>query len=178
MHATCSPALMGWEIGVASGDDEGEGAAVVGGRVERVERLELVEGLEPCLGAGPGVFGDRACSYSGFVAAVKLNLNLTSFDTLPPLRPLPSSSEDGVSAGLRKLLSLGGGLAAAVALRLDLVMRSVGVSSAVLCEFVSAILLKALSAIVSISSAKVFLSSATNLYGFHLERCRPERVDE
>lgn len=64
MHATCSPALMGWEIGVASwevegeGEGEGEGAAVLGGRVERVERLELVEGFEPCLGAGPGVFGD------------------------------------------------------------------------------------------------------------------------
>lgn len=110
------------------------------------------------------------------MAAVKPNLNLTS---LPTLRPLPSSSGGEFSAGLRKLSSLDEGLAAAVARRLDLVMwMGVGVSSAVPCEFVSAILLKAVSAIVSISSAKVFLSSATNLYGFHLERCRPERVDE
>lgn len=58
MNGTFSPALMGWEIVLASGDDEGEGAAVVGGRVERVERLELVEGVERCLGAGTGVFGD------------------------------------------------------------------------------------------------------------------------
>lgn len=113
------------------------------------------------------------------MAVVKLNLKLTSFDSLPTLRPLPSSSGDGVSAGLRRLPDLGGGLAAVVALRPDLVMRlGVEVSSVMLCEFVSAILLKALSAIVSISSAKVFLSSATNLYGFHLERCRPERMDE
>lgn len=58
MHTTFPPALMGWEIVLASGDDEGEGAPVVGGRVERVERLELVEGVERCLGAGPGVFRD------------------------------------------------------------------------------------------------------------------------
>ena len=113
------------------------------------------------------------------MAAVKFNFNLTSFDSIPTLLLLPSSRGRGVSTALGILSNLGGGLAAAVAPRPDLVMRfGVCVSSAVLCELASAILLKALSAIVSISSAKVFLSSASNMYDLHLEWCRPERVEE
>lgn len=116
---------------------------------------------------------------NGLVAAVKFSFSLTSFDSLLPLWLLPSSFGRGASTALGRLRHLGGGLSVAVAPPHDLVMRlGVGVSSAVLCEFASAILLKAFCAIVSISSANVFLSSATNLYDFHLERCWPERVEE
>ena len=58
MFATSSPALIGWGIGVTRLGAEGEGVAVVGGKLERVERLELVEGLEAWLGAGRGAAGD------------------------------------------------------------------------------------------------------------------------
>lgn len=176
MLAPGPPGLMGWGIGVASWDAEGEGDAVVGGRVERVERLELVEGLEACLQALLGVAGDWQWSGRGLVA---FNFSATSFDSLPKLWLLPSSCEGGVFTALDRLPNFGGGLATAVAPPPDLVMRlGVNVSLAVVCEFASAILSKAFSAIVSISSANVFLSSATNLYDLHLERCRSERVDE